>query len=480
MIMSFPNEISSAGRIMEEQTARGMFDTLKPTRNMVDLRALADDKTVLKNPHKGWFWHYIDNGCGAPIYRDRELDDKYTVGFPGLNHLYLRFDWSDVEKEKGVYDFSYIDSVMERWGKLGFTFSLRVVCFETHPNIPYATPKYVYEEGAHCFRIENGKIHPDYDDPYFLERLEEFFKVLGKKFNNDPRIELIDVGTYGTWGEGHTVEGDGVIYPSEVIKKHFELHLKYFPDKYVIANDDHIAGRIVHGQAEVDDMLEYCVDRGLGLQDDSICCDGYATDMGYDTMRAAWAFDKTAKNAPTVIEFAHYTYVRPTYDCYFREGFTIIEALKNSHATFAGFHGYPDMWLDREYFLTEYCANRLGYWFFVPYAIVPEKLSPSAHNTVSVAIKNKGWARSYYPYQLKACLKNDSDKYIADLSGDITGIESEEIKLFASGLDLRNVKPGEYTFSIGLFEGERPVKLALKKELLTDDGFYNIKKVTVG
>ena len=479
MIMSFPNE-SKSNRPMEDQTSRGMFDTLKPTRCMVDLRAMADDKTVLKNPHKGWFWHYIDNGCGAGLYRDRELDEKYTVGFPGLNHLYLRFDWGDVEKEKGVYDFSYIDEVMDKWGKLGFTFSLRVVCFETHPFIPYATPKYVYEEGAHCFRLDNGKIHPDYDDPYFLERLEEFFKVLGAKFNNDDRIELIDVGTYGTWGEGHTVEGDGVIYPIEVIKKHFELHMKYFPDKYVISNDDHIIGRLVHGQEEVDEMLDYCVDRGLGLQDDSICCDGYATDMGYDTMRAAWAFDKTAKNAPSVIEFAHYTYIRPALDCYFRDGFTIIEALKNSHATFAGFHGYPDSWLKNEMYLTEYCANRLGYWFFVPYAIVPDRFSPSAHNTFRVAIENKGWARSYWPYEMRASLRNEKNSYTLKLDADIRHIESGETNEFNLAIDLRDVEPGEYTFSIGLFEKDRPVKLALKEELKTEDGYYKIKKVTVG
>lgn len=477
--MSFPNE-SAERRPLEDQTQRGMFNTLDPARCMVDLRQLADDKTVLKNPHKGWFWHYIDNGCGAPIYRDRELDDKYTVGFPGLNHLYLRFDWSDVEKEKGVYDFSYLDGIMDRWGKLGFAFSLRVVCFETHPNIPYATPEYVYKEGAHCYRLPNGRIHPDYDDPYFLERLEEFVKVLGAKYNNDPRVELIDIGTYGTWGEGHTVEGDGVIYPIDVIKKHFELHMKYFPDKYVIANDDHIAGRMDHGQKEVDEMLAYCVDRGLGLQDDSICCDGYATDMGYDTMRACWAFDRTAKNAPTVIEFAHYTYVRPALDCYFRDGFTIIEALKNSHATFAGFHGYPDKWLDREFYLTEYCANRLGYWFFVPYAIVPDVLSPSAHNAFSILIENRGWARSYWPYQMKACLKNDVRSYTVDLGGDVSVIDSSESKLFDLKLDLRNVDEGEYDFCIGLFEKERPVKLALKQEILTEDGFYKIKKVKIG
>ena len=36
-----------------------------------------------------------------------------------------------------------------------------------------------------------------------------------------------------------------------VIKKHFDLHAKYFPDTFVLCNDDHIIGRMAHGDAEV-------------------------------------------------------------------------------------------------------------------------------------------------------------------------------------------------------------------------------------
>lgn len=31
---------------------------------------LQDDKTVLSNPHKGWYYHSIDNGLTRPTYRD--------------------------------------------------------------------------------------------------------------------------------------------------------------------------------------------------------------------------------------------------------------------------------------------------------------------------------------------------------------------------------------------------------------------------
>ena len=46
------------------------------------LSHLADDKTVLSNPHKGWYWHYYDNGMKRPIYRDKTPPEKHTGLFP--------------------------------------------------------------------------------------------------------------------------------------------------------------------------------------------------------------------------------------------------------------------------------------------------------------------------------------------------------------------------------------------------------------
>jgi len=101
------------------QTMCGMFDDLSTRRDFIDLRPLIDDKTPLKNPHKGWFWHYIDNGYGRDNYRIHHDHSDALTDFPGLNHLYLRFDWGDVEKSEGVYDFSYLDEIMDKWGAYG-------------------------------------------------------------------------------------------------------------------------------------------------------------------------------------------------------------------------------------------------------------------------------------------------------------------------------------------------------------------------
>ena len=45
-------------------------------------------------------------------------------------------------------------------------------------------------------------------------------------------------------------------------------------------------------------------------------------------------------------------------------------------------------------------------------------------------------------------------------------------------VDARGVPAGEYDVAVGLFEGERPIKLAIKETALSD-GFYTIGRTTV-
>lgn len=455
----------------EDQTMRGMVNDLTRMTGYVDLRTLVDDKTVLKNPHKGWFIHYVDNGFRRPAYRDGCEKGDYFTDFPGLNHLYLRFDWSDIEKEKGVYDFSPLDDIINEWAPYGYRFSLRMVTFET--GLPYATPKYVFDEGAKGTEIPGSGPQPDYGDPIYLKYLEKFVEKFAEKYDGNPLVEIVDIGSYGTWGEGHTACGNGVIYPTEVVKKHFDIHAKYFTRTFLLCNDDHIIGRMAHGPEEVNEMLDYADARGFGIQDDSICCGGYAQDCGYDTMRSPWAFDRLYKNAPACIEFEHYSMVRPNYDEYFRNGYTMAEALKNSHATFAGFHGNPRKWLANERFLTEYCANRLGYWFFITSAYIPE-LENTKWNKITLHLENRGWAPAYHKYTLKVKIGGK----VTEADYDIRTLRESESCDVAVKPDLRGLSSGRYDVYVGLFEGEIPVKLAIKSEF-EKDGYYRIAETDV-
>ena len=430
-------------------------------KGYVNLRKYADELTIIKNPHKGWYWHYIDNGFFRGEYREAHAPNDHLTDFPGLNHLYLRFDWGDIEKEEGKLDWSYIDKIMDEWGKFDYRFSLRICTYEGDGRMPFATPEFVYRAGARGYKLSGGRLEPDYGDPVFLDKLSAFMARAGEKFNRDPRIELIDVGTYGTWGEGHTANGSMKLYPLEVIKRHIDLHADNFPDKPVLLNDDHINARWDVGEADNLALLEYAVGRKLGLDDDSVCVSCYSGRRTYNTLRTPWMFDRFWKNAPIVLEFEHYHMVKPEV---FKGGYPFLDALRTAHATFAGFHGYPRPWLEREPYLTEYCANRLGYWYFINGV---EKDG----QTVKIYLENRGFGKAYHKFDLMAQLSGEGVREALKISADNRGWlpGGENCVEFTLPKDLK----GNFGLSLGLFENGCPIEFAFDKKRCSG-GFYEL------
>ena len=440
-----------------------------------DYRHLQDDKTVLKNPHKGWYWHFIDNGIQRPQYREGIGGDTMS-DFPCLNHLYLRFDWGDIEKREGIYDWSYIDTVMKYWVGLGYKFSLRICCYEGG-DIKYATPEWVRDAGAKGYMCGDDCWQPDYGDSIFLEKLENFLKQCSLKFNNNPLIEYIDVGTYGTWGEGHTGFGTGDSYPTDVLIRHINLHLKYFSEKYVILNDDMINASANENGTRRRELLNYCAGKGMGFRDDSVLCACYVKPgcFGYDTLRTPFMFDKFYEQAPIDIETEHYTSID---DETFKDGLPLIDCLRRTHATFCGFHGYPRPWLEKHAYLADYLANRLGYWYFLDAMEIPASISGLV-STAKIYLSNRGFCHAYYPYDLKIRLSGEKTYGIGNLYGINTRIKAESSAEFTVKLDFSNVPKGDYILEIGMFEGENPIRLGFKKECAGCDGYYKIDNLRV-
>lgn len=442
-----------------------------------DYRYLADNIKVLKNPHKGWYWHYVDQSTRTNFnYRKDHPAGDYCKDFPGLNHLYLRFDWGDIEQKEGLYNWSYLDDIINEWSTEGYKFSLRMCTSESW--LTDATPEWVFRCGARYITVQSdGHKEPVFDDPIYLEKLEKFMAEYSRKFNGNPLIELVDVGTYGTWGEGHTYCGSGIVYPADTKMKHINLHLKYFPDSYILVNDDMINEPYPEKSSPEErfKLTAYCLGKGLGLRDDSVYC---YNAMNYESLRSASFYPDFADNAPVDIESDHQDAVWKNN--YTRGYFPLIEALKTSHATFAGFHGYPREFLEKYAYVADYCANRLGYWYFIEGIKLPECVAEYPTEAV-IYMENRGWSAAYHKYTIKvAAVSSDGTKYILNNeSPDNRRWKPGEITSERIRLDFRGVPAGKYSLEIGLFDGERPVKLALKDECGRDGGMYDLDEFTV-
>ena len=455
------------------------YELISTSESFRDLRHLSDDKTVLENPHKGWYYHLVDNSLKSSLYRKDIEPHRFKT--PGMHHMYLRFDWGDIEaRGEGIYDWSELDRIMDEWGKFGYKFTLRICTFEPVGATIYATPKWVFDMGASFTEVSNGELvgyEPDYNDPIYLEKLDNFLAECARKFDNDPRIEYIDIGSFGTWGEGHTYAGSGKTFSTETVMAHINLHLKNFKNKQLVLNDDYIEAGYKNSPQDASFIYDYTLSKGLGLRDDSICVDGYVKLFGYDSLRRPSIFKEYAKNAPVDIELAHIYHQIPER---FRDGLTALDAIKRAHATYAGFHGYEAEWLAKAEYLTEYLANRLGYWFFIDGVDMGYPTS-GTYEIAKILISNKGYSKCYHQYDLKLRARS-RDGSLYSLNSDYpdsTRWESDTVSEEAVKLDFTGVPAGKYTLDVGLFLGETPIKLGINASLKTDDGFYGLFEFTV-
>ena len=152
----------------------------------------------------GWAFHHYDNTIeryGLRLEASDTVDD-----FPGASVIYLRLAWSYLEPEEGKFNWSLVDTPAQRWIDKGFQVAFRFTCAESGAKQPYATPKWVRDAGAKGHHFTPGKgidasspmWEPDYND--FLEKLDHFLAAAAARYDGNPEVAFIDVGSLGVWG----------------------------------------------------------------------------------------------------------------------------------------------------------------------------------------------------------------------------------------------------------------------------------------
>ena len=395
-----------------------------------------DTRAALVNPGMGWVLHHYDN---SPFNYGGKLEPSDTVDdFPGVSVIYLRIAWSYLEPQEGQFNWSVLDTPAQRWldkGKgsptrnyaLGgpMQIALRISCCEGSPR--YATPEWVRLAGAKGYFFTGGKgidpngraWEPDYDDPVFLEKLDHFLGALAARYDGNPEVAFIDVGSFGVWGEGHTFWSTKKPYSAETIRKHIDLHTKHFKKTLLAANDDFAS----HGRGQ--QVIEYAAQQGLTLRDDSILVQG--GDKAYFNAGFAQLF---WQHVPVVLESEHYG---PSRDRgYWKDGSQYLEAIEKYHASYASVHWWPREFLAANEDLVRKINQRLGYRLQLVEASWPGEITADSTFWFATTWRNAGVA---------PCLPGGHPAVtIKDAKGGIASVFVDE------GLDLRTLpvaKPGK-------------------------------------
>jgi hypothetical protein len=447
-----------------------------------------DIEKTMNNPHKGWYIHYFDNGLER--YGDRYNDTDDFHDFPGLDHIYLRLGWSYLEPQEGKFNWTIIDEVIDRWVARGYRIAFRITCKETGADQCHATPKWVMEAGATgtYFPTENGGQvwEPDYGDSVFLDKLDAFHSAFARRYDAMPWMAYVDIGSYGDWGEGHTVFGSNRDWPEEVIFHHLDIHCKHYNKAQLVISDD-IVGNRKRGDGSRERVLRAVRERGITLRDDGISVESFFRNFGKSTLRNPEFFEEFWRERPIVLELEHYhaTVDKDTWQA----GEPFLEAAKEAHATYAGHHGYTRSWLQENLELAKKMGNLLGYWYFIKNIDVEETWILGKANELKIVWENHGLAPAYKQYNLYLSMQKvgeteqrwETRLWESDnrdwMPGCING-ETYRVSLPQS------LPPGDYKLGVKLVHDEgcganRPVELGMSDGIRDAEGYYELKVICI-
>ena len=335
-----------------------------------------DDGRALINPDMGWTMHYYSN---TPSNYGPTLEPGDAMAwFPGCSVCYLRIPWAYIEPEEGVFNWSALDTPAQRWIDRGGQVAFRITCSESW--LRFATPEWVKKAGAKGVFWDygkgpnpNGKFwDPDFADPVFLAKLENFLRAFAKRYDGRPEVAFMDIGTYGLWGEGHTGASSRIpqAQMDVDVKKHIDLHVKCFPNTKLVISDDVSGPENCTGNYP---LLDYARSKGVGWRDDSI--------MVQAPPRSWFHVDQTERywrTLPVVIEHEHYVGSKNKH-AWFPD--LLVKSVEDMHASYMSVHGPAKMIYDENRDAIDRINRRLGYRFQLREATWLDEVSVGSKGT---------------------------------------------------------------------------------------------------
>jgi hypothetical protein len=122
---------------------------------------------------------------------------------PDLAGVVLVYYWSQIEPEKGSFDWTLIDDDMAPWIAAGKKVIIRIstsgVAAWDPPYSASGTPQWVFDDGTRAIS-DNGETIPVYWDQPYLTDYDSFVHSFAQQFDGNPNIAFIEAGI-GMGGE---------------------------------------------------------------------------------------------------------------------------------------------------------------------------------------------------------------------------------------------------------------------------------------
>ncbi len=370
---------------------------------------------VLANPFKGYVY-YLD---GAP--------SSTTVP---LTLVYDDVTWRQLEPTKGNFNWAGFENGWSTQVALGRKIGFRFKMADPWISPANGVPDWLINAGVpmRAYSIDGGSGNaPDWDNETLLTEHTRVLQALGARYNNDPRIAFVDVGSYGIWGEWHVYQNE-LLAATDVSKQRMlNDYINNFPNKkLVIAFDDTFA-------------TTYMTNRGHGIRND--CLGTQASNDWYLEFLNDISSTLNANLYKTGVVTGEFCGGESGALAGLRDRFTLNHNfIKQTHWSHIGPAGgtLANMTNSTLKANSETLHKSLGYHFVMTEVKHERALHPGNTLNLSFKINNEGVAPFYYPWPIEISLKNPSGTIVSSKT------------LSSSPWDIRNWLPGLTTLTTTL------------------------------
>lgn len=441
---------------------------ISAARNLItgDTYFPARSGEVLNNPYIGW----APSAEGGPYLQPHRL-------------VYINASWRELEPEKGKYDFAALEKryKFDYWREnsvhIIFRLNMDFPSAEKHMDIPDWLYSEIDGDGT-WYDLDYGKgFSPDYTNPLLISYHEKLIEALAARFNREPLIPIIALGSIGHWGEWHTKQDQPAPIPFpdlETSDLYVEHYIRYFAGKQLIMRRP----------------FEVALKNDMGLYNDSFGNTVNTSDYFIEYFQKGYHDYLTDMDMPAMPEFWKHTSSGgeianpPGMSCFDDNNInTTLAQLKACHTSWLGpscpayYSSTPEQQKNYELVL-----NTLGYRLLLYSVKHPLKLGAGDSLPVKMEWRNNGVAPFYYEWPLELSL-SDSDSnivYLETVAEDIRTWLPGKKKIQASMKLPEDLEPGVYTLCAAIIDpatGRPGLELAIGGRRA--DGRYSLNQVII-
>jgi len=367
-----------------------------------------------------------------PVPEDVEENGRQQGFYPDSSVAYIRVLWKEFEPERGVYNYKFIEDIINEAKAHKQTLVFRLMAHSTRERDD--VPDWLKELIPCPERPEGERVKDSPTDPLFLKCFCEAVRKLGERFDKESVFEAIDISLPGSWGEGHNLH----LYSQEALNEIVDAYLEVFKNTQLMT------------QVMRDELINYGNKftnvgwRGDGLGHPGLLAEIYPSHIA--KISDNW------KKAP--VSFEAYWWLGE----WKRQGWDIDEIIeKTLEWHISSFNGkslpIPYEWKDK----VDYWISKMGYHFMIEYFKCPDTVCGGDTAEIELGIENCGVAPIYRNIPLKVKLSGKENSYEYETDVDIRawlpGKSVEKILLDIP----KDIALGEYDVEIGICNELVPV-----------------------